>query len=719
MSGAEVNAEKGTATTTTNVSEQQLELVITPSIQVAETDQDSNGGKEDQHDQDQDDTHNIFKDNDVESKDMKEDDDYQSDVEEAARSSSSSSSSSSRSSSRSSSSSESSDDDQDGDDDDGLQKSDSERNRMQLLVRIWFSFSKSDRNFLRNISDKRIKDVRRDPAALLADGSWHRPEKTEGAAVEVKTAERSEKVAIEAEKAGKETEKAGKETEKAAKETEKDWWKIRTNNLVENIQHRAADKHNQKLGETKTVETKLDDSHHHHHHHHKHHHKHHSMIGLHRYREQVKKKYDEVVGKGAEERKLRAKEITQQLRRQYSQQSSSAGSSSAGSLTAPTDKAAAMLGISDDERIEISRRMTSNASGLRNDLTEEEKDGIAVKIMENQDIVNQAFNGNCISRLQARLYPYLLSPNSKRTKVTESFIMALVVLNVVIMVITTEDSWFNDVGPGTEVVLNLIEYSSFGIFSFEYLIRLWLCTLDKKYFESGPILGRLHYVISYNALIDFVALIPSIIEINECVKLMNNGESCSAAGMGAGGALRLWRIVRILKLEHYSNAFSTLKGGFTKQAALIRLVLIYPSVAWVIFATLLSYTETLENGADEFTAEYFSSIPRALFPTLLMMSGEMPLVDFTPLGMVVVSLLALFSLVIMATATGILASGFEVAMREQENDSKIYQQTFRELRRLIKMNTQKNREEKKKELRATKRLKKTQSTLDMVKSLKL
>ena len=103
MSGAEVNAEKGTATTTTNVSEQQLELVITPSIQVAETDQDSNYGKEDQHNQDQEDTHNIFKDNDVESKDMKEDDDYQSDVEEAARSSSSSSSS--RSSSRSSSSS--------------------------------------------------------------------------------------------------------------------------------------------------------------------------------------------------------------------------------------------------------------------------------------------------------------------------------------------------------------------------------------------------------------------------------------------------------------------------------------------------------------------------------------------------------------------------------------------------------------------------------------
>ena len=95
-------------------------------------------------------------------------------------------------------------------------------------------------------------------------------------------------------------------------------------------------------------------------------------------------------------------------------------------------------------------------------------------------------------------------------------------------------------------------------------------------------------------------------------------------------------------------------------------MLIYPAVAWIVFATLLSFTETVENGANLETAEHFKSVPRALFPVLLMLSGEMPLIDFTPGGQIVVALLALFSLVIMATATGILASGFEEAMREQE-----------------------------------------------------
>ena len=38
----------------------------------------------------------------------------------------------------------------------------------------------------------------------------------------------------------------------------------------------------------------------------------------------------------------------------------------------------------------------------------------------------------------------------------------------------------------------------------------------------------------------------------------------------------------------------------------------------------------------------------------------------------------------MATATGILASGFEQAMRETENDAKVFDRDYRSLRRLIK-----------------------------------
>ena len=73
-----------------------------------------------------------------------------------------------------------------------------------------------------------------------------------------------------------------------------------------------------------------------------------------------------------------------------------------------------------------------------------------------------------------------------------------------------------------------------------------------------------------------------------------------------------------------------------------------------------------------------------MFPTLLMLSGEAPLLDFTPGGQVIVSLLSIFSLVIMATATGILASGFEAAMRETKEKSHALELTRRVLRKHIK-----------------------------------
>tara|TARA_B100000795_G_C22717596_1_gene406110 strand:+ start:227 stop:445 length:219 start_codon:yes stop_codon:yes gene_type:complete len=67
-----------------------------------------------------------------------------------------------------------------------------------------------------------------------------------------------------------------------------------------------------------------------------------------------------------------------------------------------------------------------------------------------------------------------------------------------------------------------------------------------------------------------------------------------------------------------------------------------------------------------------------------MMSGEAPLLDFTWMGQIVVSMLSIFSLVIMATATGILASGFESAMRDESRVKGMLEKTRKVLRRHIK-----------------------------------
>ena len=65
----------------------------------------------------------------------------------------------------------------------------------------------------------------------------------------------------------------------------------------------------------------------------------------------------------------------------------------------------------------------------------------------------------------------------------------------------------------------------------------------------------------------------------------------------------------------------------------------YALLCLLFSATALYYTEA-SSGLE--TAKYFQSIPSALFPCLLMLTGEFPLSEFTVLGQVLQYQLALF-----------------------------------------------------------------------------
>ena len=70
----------------------------------------------------------------------------------------------------------------------------------------------------------------------------------------------------------------------------------------------------------------------------------------------------------------------------------------------------------------------------------------------------------------------------------------------------------------------IIEYIVVGIFLLEYLMRFVTCTADERYqSKHHNILGRFKFMISWSSLIDFVAIIPSLITLNwtiiNCLRL--------------------------------------------------------------------------------------------------------------------------------------------------------------------------------------------------------
>jgi hypothetical protein len=52
-----------------------------------------------------------------------------------------------------------------------------------------------------------------------------------------------------------------------------------------------------------------------------------------------------------------------------------------------------------------------------------------------------------------------------------------------------------------------------------------------------------------------------------------------------------------------------------------------------------------------------------MFPTLLMLTGEFPLANFTPLGQVVAGFVAVVAVAIFAVPTSVLGAGFTQAVQ--------------------------------------------------------
>lgn len=86
----------------------------------------------------------------------------------------------------------------------------------------------------------------------------------------------------------------------------------------------------------------------------------------------------------------------------------------------------------------------------------------------------------------------------------------------------------------------------------------------------------------------------------------------------------------------------------------------YALLTWIVSATAL-YVLEMDNPA---LGTHFQSIPQAMFPVLLMLTGEFPLADFTPAGQFIAGIIAIAAVAIFAVPSALLASGFIKAVQE-------------------------------------------------------
>ena len=225
----------------------------------------------------------------------------------------------------------------------------------------------------------------------------------------------------------------------------------------------------------------------------------------------------------------------------------------------------------------------------------------------------------------------------------DKVLVALIILNVVAFIAETVPSWKTAFGPW----FDLFELISVGLFTLEYVLRIWTA-VEVPYLKRMPAWkARLAWARRPYLIIDLLAILPFYLE--------------HAFGLDFR-FIRLLRVLRLLKLSRYSPAMHTLaRVIYGERRALIGAA--YLLSAAVIFAATGIYF--LEHDAQP---EKFGSVPDSAWWAIATLTtvGYGDVVPITPWGKAFGAIVMVGGLCILALPVAIISTGFaqEVGRRD-------------------------------------------------------
>ena len=222
--------------------------------------------------------------------------------------------------------------------------------------------------------------------------------------------------------------------------------------------------------------------------------------------------------------------------------------------------------------------------------------------------------------------------------------LALIFLNVVAVVVGSVQSIQDQWGD----LLDSFEIFSVGVFTLEYLARLWSCTVDPRF--SGSFLGRIRHAIQAMSIVDLLSILPFYLPF-------------VGADLRSLRALRLLRIVRVAKSARYSSSLRVIKDVIVTRKEELVITTAFMALLLVVSSTLLFYCE---NAAQPKT---FSSIPATMWWAVATLTtvGYGDVYPVTVLGKVCASVVAILGIGMFALPTGILGAGFVEAVQKRKS----------------------------------------------------
>ncbi len=182
---------------------------------------------------------------------------------------------------------------------------------------------------------------------------------------------------------------------------------------------------------------------------------------------------------------------------------------------------------------------------------------------------------------------------------------------------------------------------------FDLLSLLLLCYDYVLHLVSSPCT----YYLSGYGIIDLGSVIPALISL--CFFGFPGAMSLALIPT----LLRALQLVRLLKFERYVKAFNVFSGIIQDNIDVLLVSGFFALVLMIFSSTLMYYSE--RNNPDPNVSKYYTSIPNAMWITMLNLSGESPLADFSTCGKIVSGIVGLFAVGVFAIPVGLIGACFE------------------------------------------------------------
>jgi voltage-gated potassium channel Kch len=249
---------------------------------------------------------------------------------------------------------------------------------------------------------------------------------------------------------------------------------------------------------------------------------------------------------------------------------------------------------------------------------------------------------NADRSFRAKLYA-LLVPTGHSGRLhayLDNFIVFWVALSIFCVVFESVES----IRALFAVEFQVIDVMAFTIFTIEYIARVYTAPENPEFKHLR--MKRWAHIRSGSAIIDLLAILPFVLEalVSQHLDLR---------------FLRVFRLIRMLKLTRYTSALQTLYKVVQREWQVI-FASVFVMMLLVVLTASLGYLLEHEAQPDK-----FENIPQSIYWAIITLAsvGYGDISPITPLGRLLTVVVALIGIGIFAIPAGLLASAFTDQLR--------------------------------------------------------